>query len=237
MARGIAGMLGYKLSGNFCQPYFARSIKDFWRRWHISLSSWLRDYIYIPLGGSRCSRRRKYLNVMVTFLVSGIWHGATWNFVVWGLLHGLLQVAEEVLAPLASKAYDRLGVDRTAFSHKIVRVVRTFALVSVLWLFFWRESPKSVLDYLVWCAHLKNIPEIFEGGLLRLGLNLSDMTILLVALAIFSCRSVMAERGTDCMGWLLRQGLWVRLALYWTMMFLLALSVNSNAKEFVYAAF
>ena len=237
MARGMAGMLGYGLTGNFVQPYFATGIKDFWRRWHISLSSWLRDYIYIPLGGSRCSRCHKYLNVMATFLVSGIWHGATWNFVVWGLLHGLLQVAEDMLAPVGKWLCNRLKIDKTAFSHRLLVSLWTFALVSVLWLFFWRDSPGRVLDYVNWCLHLKNLPEIFEGGLLRLGLDGRNMFILCAGLTLFTGHSVMAERGTDCMAWLSRQGLWLRLPFYWTMMLLLACSVTSSAKEFVYGAF
>lgn len=84
IATGIALMLGFQLSLNFCQPYFAESISDFWRRWHISLSSWFRDYLYIPLGGGRCKRVKKYRNIMVVFLISGIWHGANWTFIFWG---------------------------------------------------------------------------------------------------------------------------------------------------------
>lgn len=237
MARGAAGMLGYGLSENFARPYFAAGIRDFWRRWHISLSSWLRDYIYIPLGGSRCSRGRKYLNVLVTFLVSGIWHGASWKFAVWGLLHGILQVMEDLLRPLTDRLCVTLHVDKTAFSHRLLASLWTFALVSVLWLFFWRESPKSVLDYLTWTCRFKNYPEIFEGGLMLLGLTHFDFAVLAVSLGMFTCRSVMAERGCDCTAWLFRQGLWARMAFYWTQLLLIAFSVSSSAKEFVYAAF
>ncbi len=84
IAKGAALIMGFELMENFDTPYFAKSIKEFWRRWHISLSSWFRDYLYIPLGGSRCSRWKKYRNIMMTFLVSGLWHGANWNFVIWG---------------------------------------------------------------------------------------------------------------------------------------------------------
>ena len=237
MARGAAGMLGYSLSANFCQPYFAAGIKDFWRRWHISLSSWLRDYIYIPLGGSRCSRGRMFLNVLVTFLVSGLWHGATWNFVVWGVLHGILQVAEDLFRPVRDRLCAALHVDKTAFSHRLLASLWTFAIVSVLWLFFWRESPKSVLDYLTWTCHFKNYPEIFEGGPMLLGLTHFDFAVLTVALGMFTCRSVMAERWCDCLSWLFCQGLWLRMTFYWSQLLLIAFSVSSSAKEFVYAAF
>ena len=95
MAVGVGKLLGFDLINNFKRPYLAVSVTDFWRRWHISLSTWLKDYIYIPLGGSRCSKLRNYWNIFVTFLVSGIWHGANWTFIVWGILHGLFQIIEK----------------------------------------------------------------------------------------------------------------------------------------------
>ena len=97
MAIGVGHILGFDFANNFNRPYFSVSVTDFWHRWHISLSSWLRDYVYIPLGGSRCSKKRNYVNIMITFLVSGIWHGANWTFIVWGLIHGLFQVIEKIL--------------------------------------------------------------------------------------------------------------------------------------------
>lgn len=97
MAIGAAATLGYNLKQNFHNPYFSIGITDFWHRWHITLAHWLRDYIYIPLGGSRCSKKRNYANILITFAVSGIWHGANWTFIVWGLLHGLFQVIEKML--------------------------------------------------------------------------------------------------------------------------------------------
>lgn len=97
MAIGVAKVLGFDLINNFNRPYFATSITDFWHRWHISLSIWLRDYVYIPLGGSRCSKLRTYWNIFATFLVSGIWHGANWTFIIWGIIHGVAQIAEKAL--------------------------------------------------------------------------------------------------------------------------------------------
>jgi D-alanyl-lipoteichoic acid acyltransferase DltB (MBOAT superfamily) len=92
MAVGVAKLMGFDLINNFNRPYFSVSITDFWRRWHISLSRWLKDYVYIPMGGSRCSKMRNYWNIFVTFLVSGIWHGANWTFIVWGVIHGVAQI-------------------------------------------------------------------------------------------------------------------------------------------------
>lgn len=97
MAIGISRLLGFNLINNFNRPYFSVSITEFWRRWHISLSRWLKDQVYIPLGGSRCSKLKNYFNIFITFLVSGIWHGANWTFIVWGVLHGLCQIIADAL--------------------------------------------------------------------------------------------------------------------------------------------
>lgn len=95
MAIGCGKILGFSLQENFRRPYFAVSFTDFWHRWHISLSSWLRDYVYIPLKGSRCSKARNYFNIFVTFLISGIWHGAAFTFIFWGVIHGVVQIIEK----------------------------------------------------------------------------------------------------------------------------------------------
>ena len=128
MAIGVGKTLGFELTENFRRPYFSISITDFWHRWHISLSTWLRDYVYIPLGGSRCSKLRNYWNIFVTFLVSGIWHGANWTFVVWGCLHGLFQIVEKALGIQKLKGgkwYEKIG-----------RILITFILVTFAWIFF-----------------------------------------------------------------------------------------------------
>ena len=127
MAIGVGKTLGFELTENFRRPYFAVSVTDFWRRWHISLSTWLKDYVYIPLGGSRCSKLRNYWNIFVTFLVSGIWHGANWTFIVWGIWHGVFQVIEKAIGQQKSE-YGWFG--------KSVKIVITFMLVNFAWIFF-----------------------------------------------------------------------------------------------------
>ena len=127
MAVGLGKTLGFDLVNNFNRPYFSVSVTDFWRRWHISLSRWLKDYIYIPLGGSRCSKLRNYWNIFVTFLVSGIWHGANWTFIVWGLFHGVMQIIEKFLG---------LQKFNGKLIEKVVRIVITFFLVNFAWIFF-----------------------------------------------------------------------------------------------------
>lgn len=128
MAMGIAKTLGYNLINNFRRPYFSLSVTDFWRRWHISLSRWLKDYVYIPMGGSRCSKLRNYWNIFVTFMVSGIWHGANWTFIVWGMMHGVAQIVEKVLHLQQNK--------ERSFIVKTLKIVFTFLIVNFAWVFF-----------------------------------------------------------------------------------------------------
>lgn len=127
MAIGVGKTLGFELTENFRRPYFAVSVTDFWRRWHISLSTWLKDYVYIPLGGSRCSKTRNYWNIFVTFWVSGIWHGANWTFIVWGIWHGVFQIMEKALGQQICE-YGWFG--------KSVKILITFLLVNFAWIFF-----------------------------------------------------------------------------------------------------
>ena len=127
MAIGVGKTLGFELTENFKRPYFAVSVTDFWRRWHISLSTWLKDYVYIPLGGSHCSKLRNYWNIFVTFLVSGIWHGANWTFIVWGIWHGVFQIIEKAIGQQKCE-YGWFG--------KSVKITITFLLVNFAWIFF-----------------------------------------------------------------------------------------------------
>lgn len=126
MAIGIARYLGFDVGKNFDHPYLSKSVGEFWRRWHISLSSWLRDYVYIPLGGSRVALPRIYLNILITFLVSGIWHGSTWNFVIWGLLHGIFQC----IGRATKSFWEKIKVP------SFIRIFITFCLVTFAWIFF-----------------------------------------------------------------------------------------------------
>lgn len=127
MAIGVGQLLGFELTNNFRRPYLSQSVTDFWHRWHISLSTWLRDYVYIPLGGSRCGKLRNYWNVFLTFLVSGVWHGANWTFIIWGMIHGLFQIVEKIFGWNKAKSNGW---------RKVVRVMLTFIIVNLAWVFF-----------------------------------------------------------------------------------------------------
>ncbi|MCS6770984.1 MAG: MBOAT family protein [Kiritimatiellae bacterium] len=140
MAIGLGLILGFTFPKNFDSPYRSESITEFWRRWHISLSAWLRDYLYIPLGGNRISPRRTYINLLVVMLLGGLWHGASWTFVVWGAIHGLLLAVERALGQ--QPIYRRLP--------RPLRIALTFGLVCIAWVFFRAESVAHAADYL--CA-------------------------------------------------------------------------------------
>nr|WP_026753217.1 MBOAT family O-acyltransferase [Sediminibacter sp. Hel_I_10] len=143
IAIGVARLFGFSLMTNFSFPYFSRTIAEFWRRWHISLSTWFRDYLYIPLGGSRGPLSMKLRNVMLVFLVSGLWHGANWTFVIWGCIHGLL------FLPLLLSQRNRTFVSTTRLKwHQIPSVLFTFAIVVLAWVFFRADSITIAYGYM-----------------------------------------------------------------------------------------
>lgn len=146
IAIGVATLLGYRFPQNFNRPYIARSLQDFWQRWHMTLSRWLRDYLYIPLGGSRKGRRRTYINIMITMVLGGLWHGAAWTFVVWGAMHGAGQVVGHL------RRTRRVARGETPQPNDPGSIVRqrltTFHLVCLGWVFFRADSIGSAFDVL-----------------------------------------------------------------------------------------
>lgn len=141
MSIGIAAMMGFRLNDNFAFPYRAANLSQFWRRWHISLSTWFRDYVYIPMGGNRCSRARTFINNITTMLVAGLWHGASWMFVLWGGIHGLGLVLHKACLPWLKRVPDTLLV-------RSVSVCATFFYVAVAWVFFRSDSVDGALSVL-----------------------------------------------------------------------------------------
>lgn len=161
IARGCARIMGFRLMNNFDYPYFARSIKDFWRRWHISLSTWFKDYIYIPLGGSRVGKVRTYVNLLITFLCSGLWHGANWTFLIWGGYHGGLQVIGDITKKPRNKCSRALGLHKIPRITHAFQVVFVFALVCIGWIFF-RANTLSDAWYAISKIFTLNIPTMSE---------------------------------------------------------------------------
>ena len=184
IAIGAAQVMGFELMENFNAPYFATSIKEFWRRWHISLSTWFRDYVYIPLGGNRKSKVRKYINLMITFLLSGLWHGASWNYVVWGGIHGFYQIMGELTSPIRKKIYPLIGIKKDTAFYRAGSMLCTFLLTSFAWIFFRSTGLHAAVSFCINIVRMWNPWVIFDGTLLSLGLSLYEWNILLVALLV-----------------------------------------------------
>mgnify|MGYP002035796933 CR=1 FL=1 len=148
IAIGAAQVMGIKLMDNFKRPYHSKSISEFWRRWHISLSSWFRDYLYIPLGGNRVSIPRWYLNLFIVFLVVGIWHGANWTFIVWGVIHGFYLIFSAITKNIRSQIANKIGLAKFPKLHMFLQMAITFTLVNIGWIFF-RANTLSDAAYIL----------------------------------------------------------------------------------------
>ena len=174
IALGAARVMGFRLMVNFNAPYLAQSVTEFWRRWHISLSTWFKDYLYISLGGNRKGRLRLYMNLFIVFMVSGLWHGPNWTFVVWGAMHGIFIIIERLLH------IDTTGneQDQSGTALRSVRTVFTFCLVTLAWIFFRAENLQKAVSIVSQIAHLS-----FSDSV-HLGLNAAELifSFLLIAL-------------------------------------------------------
>lgn len=239
IARGAAEVMGFNLSINFNLPYFSKSIKEFWRRWHITLSSFLRDYLYIPLGGSRCNKIRHYFNIMVVFLTSGLWHGAGFNFIIWGGLHGIYQVIGDVLKPIRKRFIDIFKIDTGKFGYKLFQVVYTFLLVNFAWIFFRADSFRKAITM------GKNMfyfnPWVFsDGSLYSMGMDSKDFWMSVIGIMMMLIINIL-QRNRNLREKLSRQNLLFRWAVYIAgIMLLLIYGVYGPAydyQQFIYSHF
>ncbi|AET65776.1 putative membrane protein involved in D-alanine export [Desulfosporosinus orientis DSM 765] len=212
IARGAAEVMGFRLSYNFKSPYFSKSIKEFWRRWHITLGAWFKDYMYIPLGGNRRGKVRTYYNIMAVFIVSGMWHGATINFIIWGALHGAYQVIGDLLKPIRKAALKTFKIRTSGFGYKLYQVIVTFLLVDFAWIFFRAGSFTSAL--LIIRNMLYFNPEVFtDGSIYNLGLAQKDF--ILAVLSIAGILSVnLLQRNTSLRSELSKKQLGLRWTVY-----------------------
>ena len=242
IAVGAAKVMGFTLMENFNTPYFAVSISDFWRRWHISLSSWFRDYVYIPLGGNRCSRIRKYFNLLVTFSASGLWHGANWTFVVWGLLHGIYQIVGDFTRGARQKLYEMLKVKKDSFSFKLGQMLITFILVDVAWIFFRADEIRDAVGYCTRLITMWDPWNFFNQHIYTLGLDVTEMHVLVAALAALLLADLVRYRKKQTVDvFLSEQCLWFR----WIVIFALMAAtlvygiygVDFDSTQFIYFQF
>lgn len=193
IAIGAAQVMGFTLCKNFEQPYFSKSIKSFWQRWHITLGHWFKDYLYIPLGGNRCGKLRNYINIMIVFLVSGLWHGAAINFVIWGGLHGIYQVIGDILKPLRKNIIKKFNIKTEVFSFKLLQTLCTFTLVNFAWIFF-RANSFSDAKILIKNMFTFNPWMLTNGGLFKLGLDGKDFFIGVVGILVIVLINILQRR-------------------------------------------
>ena len=234
MAVGAGLLFGIRLQENFDTPYFAQSIPELWRRWHMSLSGWFRDYLYFPLGGSRKGKLRTNLNLLIVFAVSGLWHGAGTQFLVWGLLHGGYQVVGRLVKPLTKPLRERLDASALALPAKWLRIGWVFTLTTVAWIFFRADSVSHALAILRQIGTLGSFggPEAF--GMVRLQFALLGACLGLLFIWDLTYKKYdLVER--------LARSLWLRYGV-WTVLVLLVLCFGAygtgyNAAEFVYFQF
>ena len=230
IAIGTARMMGFHLERNFFTPYLSADIREFWRRWHISLSSWLRDYVYIPLGGNRKGKARKYLNTLIVFAVSGIWHGNTKMFLIWGLGHGILSVLEDMILPKKQNY---------PFLVKVLLVLLNFSFVSFLWIFFRSSSGTEALTV------FRNLAQLPASSLSlvsaeSLGITQNEFVwgFLLIAMVIVTD---LFRNQKDMLEWLADRKLVTRWAIYFVLMVTAMIfgvyGPGYHASDFIYVTF
>lgn len=241
IAIGASRILGVKIDNNFRQPYFAAGIREFWRRWHISLSLWLRKYIYISLGGNRKGTLCKYRNILITFLVSGLWHGASWSFMAWGGLHGIYQILEDCLNKLCQKKLSRKKGGKKGWGLGVVRRMFTFMLVVVAWLFFRASGLKTALRMFLKCMTDVNLMNLFDGTFLMMGLSKFELTVVFIALVLLLIVDILHEKQKSITVWLNSRNRIFRWGCYLGMLLILFIAVvrqfGGEASGFIYAQF
>ena len=238
IAIGMCEIMGIDIIKNFRQPYFATSVSDFWRRWHISLSTWFKDYLYIPLGGNRKGQFRKYINLIIVFLVSGLWHGANLTFVFWGVLNGIYQVIGDLIKNTKKSIFSsKLLRDKDVLS-RILQTVITFILISFTWIFFRANSIYEAFEIIGCIGKSFSYVNLFDGTIWSVGLGVKNMLIALFAVAILIFADVICEkRNCEIYNILDKVKAPIRWATYYLLILLILFSMNLNMTEFIYSGF
>ena len=231
IAVGSSKLFGINLMTNFKSPYFSQSIREFWSRWHISLSTWFRDYVYIPLGGNRKGKFRKIINLVITFLVSGLWHGANWIFVIWGGLHGLGQVIENSLIPKDKQSSNRI--------LRFIKIILVYLFCSFTWVFFVSSSLSDALYIITHFFNGITNPLLYlkSGFFLSVNISKFDLICLFISLIILVIYDYISIR-KDVIALITSQTVFIRWSIYiaFSIWVLLNVSVN-DAAEFIYFQF
>lgn len=224
IAIGVSRLFGIQLMDNFHSPYFSVSVRDFWSRWHISLSTWLRDYIYIPLGGSRCSKARNYLNLLVTFLFSGLWHGASWTFIAWGGIHGFMQILEKAI------------LRRKKFAMCIVWCKRllVFLFVNLAWVFFRAASFSDAWYFIRHIFTFTSFSDYFANTMGIMNIDLVAIVACMIILTVFDYCSLKKNVFAAIDNWNTPARWMTYLVLVWLILYMMPLA---GSAPFIYSKF
>ncbi|MBA3829816.1 MAG: MBOAT family protein [Taibaiella sp.] len=240
MAIGAAQVMGFKLMNNFNRPYSARSIQDFWTRWHISLSTWFRDYLYIPLGGNRVSVPRMYFNLLVVFLLSGLWHGPSWTFVVWGALHWFYMTFGIATKRVRHTLSHALGLTRSPRVYNFIQIVTVFILVSIAWVFFRAATFSDALYILSHCfaGILPQISDILhrKPHVLELPVSIAQVAIIFAAILLMEVIHKMQDRGS-IRAWIADKPTAVRWTIYYAAVLAIIFVGMHESRQFIYFQF
>lgn len=241
ISQGVSEMFGIRLMDNFQRPFFSTSVKQFWGRWHISLSHWLRDYVYIPLGGSRKGRIRKYLNLLITFGVSGLWHGGSWKFLFWGSAQAGFQIVGDVIHKPKNRFLEKVALPETSRLRRFLAMVVTYSIFAFGLIFFRADSFGTGLA-MVKSAFARFNPWILvDGSLYQLGLSQKELWVLTTSTLLLILVSFLQERGIRIRDKINSQNLVIRWSIYfiaiWSVWILGTYGFGFDAKDFIYGGF
>lgn len=236
IAMGSAEVIGIHLMDNFRAPFHETTIKGFWSCWHVSLTSWFRDYVYIPLGGNRKGPVRKYINLMIVFLVSGLWHGANLSFVIWGGLNGLYQIVGDILKPLRDRLVLVLGLNRESFGHKLAKIMVTFCLFVFSLVFFRASGMTESFRLIDSIFHVHNPWILVDGSLFACGLDRANFCLMILAIAVMLIADGFKKKGVKIREQISKQDYWFRwLTIVFSVCFILVFGIWGS--EYSEAAF
>lgn len=240
IAIGAAQVMGFKLMTNFRRPYLSKSVAEFWRRWHISLSTWFKDYVYISLGGNRVSKSRWMLNLLITFLISGLWHGANWTYIIWGGLNGLFQIISYITRNVRGRVTHALRLGKLPWLYSVLQIAFTFILVSFTWIFFRANSMADAVHI------ISHIPEgLFDAGVIKaqlielssIGFDKYYFILSFILIIIMEGVHFLEESGKNMWEIISAKPAAVRYTAYYILILAILLLGEFGSNEFIYFQF
>jgi alginate O-acetyltransferase complex protein AlgI len=239
IAIGAAKVIGFKLMKNFNNPYNSRSVSEFWSKWHISLSTWFRDYLYIPLGGNRVTVPRWYMNLFIVFLISGLWHGANWTYIVWGALHGVYLIIGLITLKFRQQLIRKLNIAHLKRVFSILEILFTFFLVAFAWVFFRAKDMTTALALIKNSTHDLKISwhQLSQISITDyLGQTKGDFLLSICSIIILQCLLNLQSK-KSLLTWINNQSTTLRWSIYSTAVFVIIFFVQSSSGQFIYFQF